>query len=352
MEIMFIRRFRLLAVLSLVLPGLTFGFLAEQVRAKEAFDSGRASFAVRFNGQECPYRVFGVYVMPEETMTFETVHADGKQRYTVRAADGDLTAFHFNIWTWKAPSEPGLYPLVFTRQGDGDAITLNMFVLVPHSEVEQGVLNEFHIGEYPRKPYKGLAIYGKPKGFIEVTMDTADAALSPHFRLNQFLCKQVCKFPKYLVLRERLLLKLEYLLEEVNRRGYSADTFHVMSGYRTPHYNKGIGNVSYSRHMWGGAADIFIDQHPEDGMMDDLNGDGKITIHDAAILYNIVEELQGEPSYRSFIGGMGAYESTNAHGPFVHVDIRGFRARWGKLTEKPALAEAKRSRPNGRVKKD
>ncbi len=337
-------------ILCLTLIGFTFGL--KSAAAKEIFDPGRASFSVRVNDQECPYRVLGVYVLPRETVTLKTAHDDGRRHYAVRVSSGELTPFSFNTWTWKAPSKPGLYPMTFTRRADGDTITLNMFVLVPASRVRKGVLNEFRIGEYPKQPFKGLPIYGKPKGFIQVTADTADARVSPHFRLSQFLCKQLCSYPMYLVLRERLLLKLEYLLEEVNRRGYSADTFYVMSGYRTPHYNRSIGNVAYSRHMWGGAADIFIDRNPKDGIMDDLNDDGKITVHDAAILYNIIEEIQDDPSYRPFIGGMGAYQSTKAHGPFVHVDIRGFRARWGKLTENPSLAKAKRSRPKGRENTD
>ena len=48
------------------------------------------------------------------------------------------------------------------------------------------------------------------------------------------------------------------ILQKVNERGYRCDTFHIMSGYRTPYYNGAIGNVRYSRHVWGGAADIFF----------------------------------------------------------------------------------------------
>jgi len=100
--------------------------------------------------------------------------------------------------------------------------------------------------------------------------------VSPHFKLGQFLCKQPGGFPKYLVLDEILVLKLELILEELNRRGHAADTLHIMSGYRTPYYNKAIGNVDYRRHLWGKAADIFIDAAPADDMMDDLNRDGAV----------------------------------------------------------------------------
>jgi hypothetical protein len=136
------------------------------------------------------------------------------------------------------------------------------------------------------------------------------------------------------------LLKLELILQAVNERGYTCDTFHIMSGYRTPYYNKAIGNVKYSRHLWGGAADIFIDENPRDGMMDDLNRDSKIDYRDAAVLYDIIDGLYGKPFYASFVGGLARYRKTPTHGPFVHVDVRGFRARWGESrTAKPKAPE-------------
>jgi len=172
-------------------------------------------------------------------------------------------------------------------------------------------------------------MYRVPDGFIEITEQNKDTLISPHFYLSQFLCKQEGDYPKYLVLRKRLLLKLELLLEKTNDAGYKCETFSIMSGYRTPYYNKAIGNVKYSRHIYGGAADIFIDCNPADGIMDDLNGDGKINIKDAGVLYDIIDKMYGISSYIPFIGGLGRYKRTSAHGPFVHIDVRGFFARWG-----------------------
>ena len=31
------------------------------------------------------------------------------------------------------------------------------------------------------------------------------------------------------------------------------------------------------------------------------------------------------------IGGVGIDHATSAHGPFVHIDVRGTRARWGAM---------------------
>jgi len=65
----------------------------------------------------------------------------------------------------------------------------------------------------------------------------------------------------------------EHLLQRVREIGYASESFHVMSSFRTPSSNRAIGNVAYSRHVWGDAAHIFIDAD-EDGVMDDLNRDG------------------------------------------------------------------------------
>ena len=98
-------------------------------------------------------------------------------------------------------------------------------------------LNGYRIGRYPEKPLRGLADYVPPAGFVEVTRENENVLVSPHFRLKQFLCKQPAGSRKYVVLNERLLLALEYILERVNEAGYRATTFHIMSGYRTPAYN-------------------------------------------------------------------------------------------------------------------
>jgi uncharacterized protein YcbK (DUF882 family) len=36
-----------------------------------------------------------------------------------------------------------------------------------------------------------------------------------------------------------------------------------------------------------------------------------------------------ERAHPSLVGGIGIYKGTSAHAGFVHVDVRGTRARWG-----------------------
>ena len=298
------------------------------------FDNGRAAFAVRVGSETIPYSVFAFPVMPSEEVQISVVKPDGgdfSARFSAeQSAPGQLTARQpSGRWLWRAAAEPGLYPLTIERS-DGASLVLNFFVLVPLTEARDGRLLGYRLGKYPDKPFKNLAAYRPPRGFMVITAELEKTKVSPHFTAGQFLCKQAGGHPKLIALRPRLLLKLEYLLQMVNRAGYRADTFAVLSGFRTPAYNQAIGNVRYSRHQWGGAADIFIDESPKDGRMDDLDGDGVIDARDANLLYDLIEGLAGREEYEGFIGGLGKYGTTPAHGPFVHVDARGFRARWGR----------------------
>ncbi|MBD3235774.1 MAG: hypothetical protein GF330_03640 [Candidatus Eisenbacteria bacterium] len=318
--------------LSAVAVAATVGLVLGSVSL--AYSPERASFALRVGSEEFPYRIASVFLLPGEQVTLEAKNAPLSARFEV-SCDADESAIAAlervaaQRWRWRAPRGAGLHVVTIARQDVPDSIRVNLFVLVPYERLQEGRLNDYRVGDYPIVALRGLDIYKPPRGFIEVTSENFDTWLSPHFRLSQFLSKQESAYPKYLVLREKLLLKLELILETVNARGIACESFHVMSGYRTPYYNRAIGNVQYSRHVWGGAADIFIDEPPRDEMMDDLNADGRSDFQDAAILYDIIDDLYGQPFYAGLLGGLARYRKSAAHGPFVHVDVRGFHARWG-----------------------
>jgi hypothetical protein len=285
-------------------------------------------FAIAFRGNTFAFSDVSAFVMPDATVTFDAVGGP-PGRYTLTARDGVLVPTSARRWRWTAPSTPGLYTLRIEDPLKEHTVTLRAFVMVPAKGMRGGYLNGYQIGEYPPPPAGNRSIYAPPPGFIEVTKDNEDTRLSPHFRLKQFLCKQEPRgqYPKYVVLQERLLLKLEAILSTVNTLGVDADTLNVMSAYRTPFYNHLIGDVRYSMHQWGSAADIFVDTKRKD-QMDDLNRDDVVDAGDARFLYDIIEQLLATPEYRRLEGGMGWYPATAAHPPFVHVDVRGARARW------------------------
>lgn len=301
---------------------------APKTEAGRTFDAGTVSFSVKVNDRVTAYTVFGVYVLPGATVSLAIESSSGDGDYAIAARSGTLTRLRSDGWQWQAPDQPGLYEIIVRAKATDERMRLNLFVMVPRDRMANGQLNNYPIGQYPTEPLRDLPIYLPPAGFIEVTPDLLTAQVSPHFQLGQFLCKQQSDFPKYVIIRESLVQKLEVILAEVNRQGFDASSFVIMSGYRTPSYNGDLGNGRYSRHLWGGAADIFMDVAPNDGVMDDLNKDGMIDIDDAHVLQGLIDRLIDQSPSPSVQGGLSSYKATPYHGPYVHVDARGWKARW------------------------
>lgn len=213
---------------------------------------------------------------------------------------------------------------------------LNVISLVPLSETEDdGRLGEYLLGEWPAGPGgsppggRGEA-YAPPRGVVEVTRENRHLRVSKHFRLGDFLTKgQEEVWPKYLVLSPRLLDKLELTVQELERMGHPVERVGVISGFRTPYYNLHGGDTSgrgaLSRHMYGDAADIYLD-NDGDGCMDDLTGDGQVTGADARVIAEAAGRV--EERYPALVGGIGVYDPTGAHCGMTHIDTRGTRARW------------------------
>ncbi|MEZ5558073.1 MAG: D-Ala-D-Ala carboxypeptidase family metallohydrolase [Pseudomonadales bacterium] len=281
-------------------------------------------FGVKVNGVENRYPVFAAFALPDKILTLELVGRTGREisaRFDgvpVRSGEHDISL--------RMPANPGTHRLDLS-DANGNSMRLNLFVMFSTADNAFGMLNGYRIGSYPREPLRGLAIYEAPQAFVEVTAENAAVPVSPNFTLGQFVCKQGNGYPKYLVLRPELLQKLEVVLGELRSVNDRVPGLTVMSGYRTPEYNRAIGNGQYSRHIWGGAADVFVDAD-RNGVMDDLNGDGKVSRADSAWLAGFVDDLERKGRFGPMIGGIGVYDSTASHGPFVHIDARGFRARW------------------------
>ena len=206
----------------------------------------------------------------------------------------------------------------------------SVITLRPFSDKRRGRIGLYYLGNWPTERGRRPTGYVNPTGFIEVTPENQDTYVSDHFRLRDFLTKnQGNVWPKYLVLDTRLLDKLELVLGELRERGIPTAGVRVMSGFRTPAYNESGGNprgrADLSRHMYGDAADIYID-NDGDQHMDDLDGDGRATLRDARLILEAVERVESD--FPSLIGGTGIYATTRAHGPFIHIDTRGYRARW------------------------
>jgi uncharacterized protein YcbK (DUF882 family) len=230
--------------------------------------------------------------------------------------------------TAAAVDNPGVYEVrTANASGPFAFITMRAF-----DEKVGGRIGRYRIGFWPGERGHGRGgKYATPDGFIEVTPNNQHTHVSEHFRLADFLTHdQQAVWPKYLVLDEALVDKLELVIQELRRQGHDVKRMHVMSGFRTPQYNRSGGETGgragLSRHQYGDAADVWVENGH--GRMADLNGDGRVDTRDAAIVAAAAERV--ERAHPELVGGVGIYRSTRSHGPFVHIDTRGYRARWGK----------------------
>lgn len=241
------------------------------------------------------------------------------------------------------PSEVEDYPFLIERFGDvarapgvravdfggAGGSAFSFITLTPWGKKLGSYINGYHLGMWPSERRAMPTNYDNPAGFIEVTPANLTTKLSAHFALRDFVTHdQASVWPKYVVLREELLDKLELVLGSLQSMGVATQHVVVLSGFRSPQYNSrgaGEGMAQASRHQFGDGADIIIDAD-RDGRMDDLNHDGRVDFQDTQVIDRAVGLV--ERKYPELVGGLGLYQATGPSGPFAHIDVRGTRARW------------------------
>ena len=121
--------------------------------------------------------------------------------------------------------------------------------------------------------------------------------ITENFALKEFRCKDGTDVPEDLMENVILLCKnLQVLRDHIGK------PIRVISGYRSPKYNRRIGGARRSQHMTAKAADIKVTgMSPEEvkAVIVQLIKDGKM-----------------------MKGGIGLYTT------FTHYDVRGRNARW------------------------
>lgn len=122
--------------------------------------------------------------------------------------------------------------------------------------------------------------------------DDGEKYISPNFKVREFACKDGSDVILIDDALPRILQKI---------REYYNKPVTIVSGYRTPAYNKKVGGVTHSQHMKGTAADIIVKGISPAQVFADIDG-GRI--------------------FGPHAGGLGKYQG------FTHVDVRGHKARW------------------------
>lgn len=302
------------------------------------YDSGRSPISIVVNNEIYPYREFATYVLPAEHLDI-CIIAEGASGMEVQAATGELDKVGGCRWIWTAPDRSGLTRLTISDEGT-QLMQLNIFVMTPADSLVNGAIEGYRIGDYP-PPLDDSPVYLPPDGFIRVTRDMLGVNLSPNFKLGQFVEQQDGRYPKYVVLRERLLLKLEAFLEYLNEVEISAESLSVVRGYITPVVNQRLGGMRDSRHIYGGAATFIVD-NDNDGRMDDIDRNGTLNRADGVALFDLADELFYRPGKEYLKGGLYLYDDASLNTTLLMMDARGFRKRWENDSDVPELPESLR----------
>jgi hypothetical protein len=293
-----------------------------------------ADFAV-FRG---PSHIISLFALPSEEVIFDLAAYSGVpsgrlDRFQVQASEVSVRRDEDDRFVLGAPQTAGIYPVVFQRAPEPGLeaplpYRVHLVVMIPASRAVNGMLNGYPVGIYPHTELTEQWRFETPRGFVEITEENRGVLLTDHLRLEELDCKLEAPYPHYAVIKTSLLVKLEGLADLLLQRGLPGDHLKILSGFRTPEYNRSIGNrTTHSRHIAGDAADIFIDRDGDE-VMDDLNGDGRVNRRDSRFLLAVVNAMDESEPYGALVGGASAYRANASHGPFVHLDTRGYPARW------------------------
>ncbi len=266
------------------------------------------------------------FAMPGQEISYPLdVHGDPTElQYAwVRNGDTTLSTVPKTLTSDKvfAPPKAGFYRLALLKSGPHREIEgLTLAVLVPFEEKEGAMLRGYRIGTYIAERVAGRQ--PPPTGFLEITPADVDLPITKHLRVGDFLNHdQVGVWPSYAAVNPKLLDKLELVIQEIARwhgdKAVAEIELDVHSGFRAPEHNQKIRRAARdSQHQYGDAADVAID----------ANGDGKLTAIDSRMVGLAVEIV--ELKHPDLVGGLGIYTSGHSSTNYVHIDVRGRRARW------------------------
>jgi hypothetical protein len=252
----------------------------------------------------------------------------------------------------RAPEHPGLYRLTWSGT---ESATLNVLVLQRATLKARGertslIVHGKDLGAYldPAKSnvervQEHAAHYRPPEFFAELDPQTLKLPVGESLALGQFVAfierRDAEGHKIYTTQRHTDVLppsrplceKLSRLIERLHQKGVRVSRFWITSGFRTPEYNRSIGGAAYSRHCFGDAVDLVIDEDG-DKRMDDLNGDKRLDKNDGLVIGRTCLELEREGLVVP--GGIGVYEwdSDDSVRSHVHVDCRGYPVRWGQIS--------------------
>lgn len=279
-------------------------------------DPGPALLGLSVDGEVLHPARMSIICAPGETLDMSSPDGD-----SWHFTSGEPLSCEGASVVWTAPVSHGVFRLTLSSEHLVQEYAL--IVVIEASRWRTPTLNSFPVGLYGDGNSRG----DNPDYFIEMNPCDEGVRLSSHFTLGEFLGHVDGPYPQYLSLDLRLLDKLEALITEIGGEYPEPVDIHVMSGFRTPLYNSAIGNeTDFSAHLYGTAADIWVEGYPPNNLMDDVDRNKRVDVGDGQHIVDIVRRI--EASGGISFGGASAYRWTPLHGPFVHIDVRGRPASW------------------------
>jgi hypothetical protein len=187
---------------------------------------------------------------------------------------------------------------------------LNSFEKVPLSALPKSLLVS---GDFSKPEFQGH-FHGRT--FYKVKLPQAMQKIVGDWRIIDFISEDQkstwfysmdAEF--YWLIDKKVLHAFLQLKNKMEAKNLDWKAIKLRCGHRSPNHNKVVGGASMSRHICGEAIDFNVG---------DADKNGIVNYEDKKKVLALCELVIGNK------GGIGLYPNTQA----VHIDTRGYKARW------------------------
>lgn len=236
----------------------------------------------------------------------------------------------------------GSAPILFSGTS---AITLIPGLLFDRSGT--GQIEGYPIGVYPSETASNTPsivrdhaeAYAPPRLFYRIDESTGLSILAPHVSLVLLnppaIPGEDSGDARYIAFNKRMERFWSAFNQIAMEEGLDAHGLRVLRGYVSPNerarlLRQGVEISEFSRHLYGDAVAIVLDNNREtyrtEPRMGDLNKDGRGDLADVEILAAVAEKTMKETGMWGGIGICGTYEGPgpSTGTPYLHIDLRGW----------------------------
>ncbi len=322
-----------LAILALSAQART-GETGPFLRCRWANPMNRAGLDITFLGNPM------VVMLPGENLEVSSTSPDGKvQLY--KNGQPYMEDARLNL---TAPSEPGSYYIPMAVSGGGAKRELELCVQVPYKASARKLSDGWEvlaggktIGKYRHTSRSGnLKVranpesYQPPVGWLKMEEGNLGFEIMPGILVGELVVPTEdtgLRHSDMAPVRYDAWQAIVAIRAKLPEIGVPGTAMKLISMFRAPSYNRGVGSNAFGRHIYGDAFDFYIDLEGN-GKATDLHTDCKLDRRVAFPVVALLEDMQADGLIP--VGGIGVYNSVAGdHVVTMHLDLRGHRATWG-----------------------